>query len=276
MLIRKKTKISISIVTALVLLLTIAGPVSAAPAPKYDLVSLGDSLAWGQTPTVLGSTYYNQDLSYTDIIASKLSEENVLGSYTRFSGSGWTTVDLAAALCNPVNQPAILSPEIITIDIGADDILAALKGVQAANPGLDLANVTSAQLSLLKPQISTTLNTSIPQVIVAINSIITQIQGVRAYNGIQPAQIYVMGYYNAFPFVSDNLEQVLAANVVTFNTALQGALTGIPNVSYVSTYESMDKHLIKYLPLDIHPTVPGYRTIAKCFLDEILPDINLK
>jgi hypothetical protein len=84
------------------------------------------------------------------------------------------------------------------------------------------------------------------------------IDAIKVFPGTDP-KIYVMGYYNALPDYPEFLPLLDLLNKAISDVASEKGVT------YVSTQQSIDKHLAKYLPNDIHPTVQGYRAIAKDF-----------
>ena len=237
-----------TLVLALVFSLTLTGILSAHTSGNVDYVALGDSLAAGSTPN--GAI----DKSYTDFIAEKLDGEGILGDYQNFGKPGHTTVKVLADInpSNPDNADrinAISNAEIITLDVGANDLLDSIP-VLMANPSHAPAEIEK----------------------VANN--IAQITG--TLKGINPnTKIYLIGYYNAFyPFSNYTDEQKAQVGLMIrgFNLAVEqvAAQTG---TSYVDIYTTMDKHLAKYLPEEnIHPDIQGYRAIAKDFWDIIKVD----
>ena len=111
-----------TIIITLVFLFSITGVAFAQSGEKIDYVALGDSLAAGYTPNK------TIDKGYTDFIAEKLNEEEVLGDYQNFGVPGYTTDNVLASIdpTNPVNADRILAiskAEIITLDVGANDLL---------------------------------------------------------------------------------------------------------------------------------------------------------
>ncbi len=224
------------------LFFTFANVGAAYSSQRLDYVALGDSLAAGMTPT------YSFDKSYTDLIAEKLDGEGVLAEYNNFGVSGYTTEDVLRNI-NPGDPNnltrimAIKDAEIITLDIGANDLLSLI-------PVL-LADKTQAPA--------------------AINGVIGNIaQIIGTLKIINPtAKIYIMGYYNAFyafPNLTAEQKESTCYLITQFNSALQQVTNKIPGITYIDTYTAMDKHIGKYLPeANIHPSVFGYKAIAKEF-----------
>ena len=234
-----------TIILTLVFLLSMTGAAFGQSSVEINYVALGDSLAAGYTPDK------TIDKSYTDFIAEKLNGEGVLGDYRNFGVPGYTTIDVLSSLdfTNPENADrlsAISKAQIITLDVGANDLLNSL-------PAL-LADPTQAPAA------------------------IENVAGNIAYitftlQRINPkAKIYLMGYYNAFPYFTEEQQGQVIPLIKGFNLAFKqvAALTG---ATYVDTFATMDKHLAKYLPEEnIHPDILGYRAIAKDFWNIIKVD----
>ena len=238
-----------TIILTLVILLSMTGVAFAQNSEKIDYVALGDSLAAGYTPN------RTIDKSYTDFIAEKLDGEGVLNDYKNFGVAGYTTDDVLAIIednpenSNAVRRLAISNADIITLDVGANDLINSIPAL-LDNP--DQAPAAIENVSGRIAQITFTIK------------------------GINPnAKIYLMGYYNAFyPFsnYTDKQKDQVSLMIKGFNLAVEqvAAHTG---ATYVDTYTTMDKHLAKYLPEEnIHPTILGYRAIAKDFWSIIKVD----
>ncbi|AKN32152.1 hypothetical protein Ccar_15305 [Clostridium carboxidivorans P7] len=213
---------------------------------KLDYVSLGDSLASGQTPYNITSGY-----GYTDIIAGNLANKGLLKSYSKYGVSGYTTADVLSQLKDTQVINSINNAEIVTIDIGANDLLSLLR----------------AYLSGQNVDFPTQIGTVSGKISAIIQSIKT----------INPnAKIYIMGYYNALPNLSTQQETVFLQLLTGFNSSVKNVVdsfkdTAVPPV-YVDTYESMNSNLKQYLPGDIHPTIEGYRIISEDFWNLIKVD----
>ncbi|MFY9903422.1 MAG: GDSL-type esterase/lipase family protein [Trichococcus sp.] len=282
-------KISITIFNLLLLSAMATGTVSAAENKKtIDYVALGDSLAAGQKPTELGSGSTKvYGTSYPKFIRDELSGKGLLNSYANFGESGKTTLTVLEPVTGGDRAElveAIQEADVITLNIGANDLL---RWVQMDDAGLsnltktDLANwlYTNDYQEDIFPTLQW-IRSYIPGVTNEVAQKILEIRDMEADAGKPYAQIYVMGYYNAFPFLADlgvndsddpNKIPMLQANldglIKDYNLSLQTQLSSMEGVTYVDPYDNMDKHLEKYLPIDIHPTVQGYRAIAQAFLD---------
>lgn len=266
------------------------GTVSAAESNKtIDYVALGDSLAAGQKPTEIGSTSAKlYGTSYPKFIRDDLSSKGLLNSYANFGVSGYETWNVSNDLMTPdsATQNAIIEAEIITLDIGANDLLSYLEAEEGDVSNLldRLAYMDQDQINDLIYQMDLLKSSAVPYTVYQVSLIVAQIKTLNP-----DADIYVMGYYNAFSFLNDysddpalqekidilipELEELIQA----YNIALEQAMTAMsyqyPGITYVSTWKAMggdlDSNARTYLPLDIHPTVQGYRAIAQAFWDEM-------
>lgn len=283
-------KISTMLLSLLLLSPMAIGTVSAAESNKtIDYVALGDSLAAGQKPTEIGSTSAKlYGTSYPKFIRDDLSSKGLLNSYANFGVSGYETWNVSNDLMTPdsATQNAIIEAEIITLDIGANDLLSYLEAEEGDVSNLldRLAYMDQDQIKDLIYQMDLLKSSAVPYTVYQVSLIVAQIKTLNP-----DADIYVMGYYNAFSFLNDysddpalqakidllipELEELIQA----YNIALEQAMTAMsyqyPGITYVSTWKAMggdlDSNARTYLPLDIHPTVQGYRVIAQSFWDEM-------
>jgi lysophospholipase L1-like esterase len=273
-----------------------ATPAMAATTPKtIDYVAFGDSVAAGvrggnadpRDPAYeLGSAY-----GYTDNIANKLREAGVLGSFNeQFAISGATAAGLALA-SNILNYPAppeinpvynlVKNAEIMTLDIGANDLLGPLYEYVATHSDIQYDN-----------------STQMAEVVNILNGIMgghyfgstgAAVQGnietiLKNILNVNPSvKIYVMGYYNPLPALSaaNNMDLQVNAAMNYFNTFIETATKKITDanegasINYVDTMAAMAKNSDKNLvPTDIHPTEAGYRVIAKEFWSQV--KLNLR
>lgn len=90
-------------------------------------------------------------------------------------------------------------------------------------------------------------------------------------NEINPeADIYVMGYYNALPYVPMDMQEVTVPLLETLNMAIESP-TNLYGATFIPTFEAFEGNYEAYLPnpKDIHPSEAGYEAIAKAFMQEI-------
>lgn len=90
--------------------------------------------------------------------------------------------------------------------------------------------------------------------------------------------IYVLGYYNALPYLPANLQQIILPLINALNQEIQETTTATGSM-FVPTFAFFEKNYETYLPnkFDIHPNNEGYQVIAGAFMSKIsqaFPDIT--
>lgn len=270
----------------------------------YGMVALGDSLAAGQNPFGVEKGY-----GYANAIHDYLDNEGVAGSYKNLGVSGMTSAELLDELPDSISDTVYnkkmaksiqaVGNGIVTVDIGADDILPlfewAINYPTDANTNTEalnnwLGNYPGSYLKTTVYSINNfwtyypgDFNQKIAFLIqgeaqVVLGNVSSIIQRIHLLNS--DAQIYLMGYYDAFvkyPGASQHPELYSAFKTVmlpSFNGYLQDIvdsdIVGIPDLpyaSFVSTYPNIVTE--DMLPGDIHPNKAGYEAIAECFQSEI-------
>lgn len=216
----------------------------------YRYVALGDSYSSGQTP-------YGEDegYGYSDFIKDRLAEAGVLEQYNKKGVSGYTTEDVLQQL--PSIRRLLADADIITLDVGINDIqyLEEFKEYQRKPSPEDLD----------------VLNAAVEQQIPFITKNLKQIiDDINAANTDSRPVIYLMGYFNAYPYLPELESVVDSLNDGILSVAVE---TG---VSYVHTKDVMDQDLKRYLPGDTHPTLEGYEIIAEEFWKSIYKDFITK
>ena len=79
--------------------------------------------------------------------------------------------------------------------------------------------------------------------------------------------IYVLGYYNTLPYLSEGFQKKIVALLQTLNQTIE--TTAVANgATYVPSYDAFDGRYSELLPNqhDIHPSEAGYKVIAKQFM----------
>lgn len=216
----------------------------------YQYVALGDSYSSGQTP--YGD---HEGYGYSDFIKDKLAEAGILKEYSKKGVSGYTTEDVLQQL--PSIRRLLAEADIITLDVGINDIqyLDEFKEYRR-KPSPENLEVLKTAVALQVPEITRNLK----QIIDDINT---------ADTDSRPA-IYLMGYFNAYPYLPELESVINSLNDGILSVAIE---TG---VSYVHTKDVMDQDLKRYLPGDTHPTVEGYQIIAEEFWKSIYKDFITK
>jgi len=214
------------------LLVTLPYSALAKPVKKViDYVALGDSLAAGQTP------YREIGQGYADYLVERFEQSQYTVGFTNFGVSGYTSDQLRNdILFNQNVQNQIKEAEFITIDIGANDLLSKL-----SNPALIPAAV--ANLGMNMEIILKTIDSLNPN-----------------------SKVYVMGYYNPFPYYPDEQKAELLPLLDILNQTIE-ARAYANGDSFVPTAKIIEKQYETYIPnpLDIHLSKEGYQLIAKEF-----------
>jgi lysophospholipase L1-like esterase len=160
--------------------------------------------------------------------------------------SGYRTTHIVDELFNPTNKKyaslreSISNAELVTIDIGANDLLARLGEIQK-NP------------AMVQPVLG-----EIGKNLVAILSEIDSIN--------PDTKVYVMGYYNPFPHLPEQQQAALIPLLDAFNQAIQNVAVMNGDI-FVPTAKVIEKNELEYVPnpSDIHLDMEGYQVVAKEF-----------
>lgn len=235
-------KFVIGICVATILLLS---PVqaNALVSQPVSYIALGDSLAAGQTP------HREIDTGYSDLIAQEISRNQPLVFYSKdLSFPGFTTQDVIERVRSQEAKPLLSKANVITISAGANDLLRLIQ-VDAKSGSLSFQQIP-ADYSLNKARENMTI------LLAELKRIAPQ------------AEIYVMGYYFAYPHVRDSqkvgaTKQVDKLNLILANVAKDAGVYFVP-VDQDFGQSSIDK---VPNPSDVHPNAEGYRTMANSFLD---------
>lgn len=212
---------------------------------KIYYLSLGDSLAAGQTP------YNTIDKSYGDYVSEYLKDRKLLEFYTKkFSKSGYRSIDLLNDLNNNKKikvegknitlKHALIKADVVTLSIGSNDLFYKL------NLGNEF-NLDEFE----------DLYTYVDESFKDIDKLLYELRKSCK------EQIMVFGFYNPFTSFSSNLSNMVEPIIIYANGKMQG-LTKKYNMTYIDIH---DKFLANdsYLPskFEIHPTKDGYKAMAK-------------
>ncbi|MGO4889573.1 S-layer homology domain-containing protein [Anaerobacillus sp. MEB173] len=210
-----------------------------------DYLALGDSLAAGVTP------YREFDKGYPDFLAEKLELHHDLNTFNKgYATSGYTSANIVDDIqTNKENiQKAIRKANLITLTVGANDLLKAIGPIDQ-NLSVDPAVISG---------ILTDIGTNITKIVTAIQTINPE------------ADIYIMGYYNPFPYHPVELQPTLNSLLENLNNTIL-AVSNKFGVTYVPTAKPFAANYERYLPnpQDIHPSLEGYEAIAEEFYKAI-------
>lgn len=202
-----------------------------------DYVALGDSLAAGTTPD------NEKGLGYPDFLAESF-EEKYKVNLANFAVPGYTSVQLENdVLNNQKVRDGIKGADYITIDIGGNDLLRSLSGDPKGG--------------------------ALPNAIAEVSSNIQNI--LQTIDGLNPsAKVYVMGYYNVYPYSSKEKQDALMPFLDELNSQIE-KLSDDHGDTFVPTYDAISKDYQTYLPnpSNIHLSLDGYQVLAEEFWKHI-------
>lgn len=232
----------LSIIGAAILIMALG--VSSAFAQTENYLSIGDSLAAGQTP------YQQIDTGYSDLIAMKLGTTGQLQFYTKeLAFPGYTTADVLKRVQSEEASDLLANATLITVSAGANDLLRLVQ-----------VNPTAGTLAFTQLQTDYALNIARKN----MAEILEELK-VRA----PKAKVYVMGYYFAYPNVHATQKDGTNTQLVKLNKILQQQAEHAGAV-YVDVYDSFGINATNFLPniSDVHLNFEGYRQMANAFLHE--------
>lgn len=225
-----------------------------------NYVALGDSLAAG----FLNGVPPEENLKgYPDFIEEGIQEEMNYGvDITNAGVGGYRTDNVYDDLKNNKDdiQKSVEEADVITLSAGANDVLQEvmddLEDIDPDNPEEMEALVAKA-------------TDAVGQVDEYTAKILDEIEDTNP-----DADIYVLGYYNALPYLDELQDEVnLLINLLN-NTIEDNTEEG--DAAFIPTFDAFDGKHETYLPDpdDIHPTEEGYQVIADLFLDEMVASLE--
>ncbi|KEK10356.1 SGNH/GDSL hydrolase family protein [Lysinibacillus fusiformis] len=229
-----------SLIGMIILVMTCWG--SSAFAQTESYVAIGDSLAAGQTP------FQQIDAGYSDLIAMRLQAMDQLKFYTKeLAFPGFTTANVLERIKTEEARDLLANATLVTVSAGANDLLSLVR-----------LNPTAGTLTFSQLQADYALNIVRKNMEAILNEL-----GVLA----PKAQVYVIGYYFAYPAVHLTQKEGTNEQLVKLNTILQQQAE-LAGAVYVNVYDSFGLNATNYLPnyADVHPNMEGYRQMANAFL----------
>lgn len=227
---------------------------------QLDYLALGDSLAVG---VIEDNTVGN---GYADLLAAILEKENLLNSFNKgFSHSGYKTTDILEDLQEDIVKPsipegktesitaAIKEAEVITISVGANDVLSHLERGENGEFIFNIEQVVSAIQEMGKNLNEVLLN-------------------IRQLN--EDAQVFVMGYYNPYP-TEKNYALQFNYLVSEMDKAVD-KIAASHKMHFVKVSHILASDSTTYLPnpKNIHPSEEGYEAIAEEFYKKLTSVLN--
>lgn len=203
-------------------------------APSIDYLALGDSLAAGITPEG------KEGSGYPDYLAESIAAFDELNSFNKdFAHSGYTTLDVLNDIENIAQlRELIEQANVITLSVGANDVL---KHVEI-DAGTGEVIVDLEELSEAFVQVTTNLQTILEKM-----------------NQMNPeAYVFVMEYYNPFPYLDQSQQPQLQQLLQLLNGAIENGIKDTGAV-FVSTSTVIEENYQTYLPnpTNIHLSEDG-------------------
>ncbi|WP_356779363.1 GDSL-type esterase/lipase family protein [Planococcus sp. APC 3906] len=236
-------KKSLMMVLIFMLLASGAATSHAAVRVPASYVAIGDSLAAGQTPNS------EIDAGYADMIAQELARQQPVAFYTKdLAFPGFTTQDVLDRITSEEAQDVLKNANIITVSAGANDLLR-------------LVSADPAEGSLSFGQI---------QVDFALNGARANLEKILAEleQRAPEADVYVMGYYFAYPHARESQKAGTALQLDRLNEILE--TTAQKNgAEFVPVADGFGDDAVGQVPnaADVHPNLNGYQTMANAFFD---------
>ena len=224
-------------------------------------LALGDSLAAGINETnELGK-------GYADFLAQQLEEADLLASYNKgFAFPGYTTEDILNELKSDVKKPStetgkevslldeVKKADVITISGGANDMLKFLKRDEASGMQFDMQQITPA----------------IEQVTANYDAILKRIAQLNP-----TADVFIMGYYNPFPYVEEYTEHFNLIVLMMDRAMMQVAEDNAAYFVEVADVVASNTELYLPNPQNIHLSEAGYEVVAQAFAEPVLEYVML-
>lgn len=251
----------------LLLVLQLALPVSARgnSSQPADYLAIGDSLAAGMNE-VGGISH-----GYADFLAQTILEAELLASYNKgFAYPGYTTEQVLNELKSDVIKPiynlkglqaeqkslrsAVQEAEIITISVGANDVLKYLTIDEKGTPKIDLVGVQAG----------------IKSIAANYDEILKELKQLNKH-----VEIFVMGYYNPYPNLNGYQTELSYLVSAIDKTVQQVAQSNGSHFIPVADVVASDYR--KYLPnpKNVHLSEAGYEAVSEKFIAPVLEYIKL-
>lgn len=237
----------------------ITSPAAAYGTQWPQLVALGDSITFG----------YNLFDTHGNTAPSQFAFPEWIGKddlmhVTNLAVPGWRSADLLSALSSPEFVRVIQSADVITIDIGSNDLLANPAATQLLN---DPTILTEQGKSLTAEQ-------DVTQLTKAVTTFGTNLQAImKTVRGLTKAPILLYNLYN--PFLPGTELNLLTGQLeADENAQIELAAQSYRNVTLVDAHAAFvnrQQEYVRVVKSDIHPTVLGQYQLAKMGEEKLLP-----
>lgn len=232
-----------SILAAGLLTTAAAHTVHAEPQIPAAYVAIGDSLAAGQTPD------RSIDSGYADLIAQELGRNQPFAFYSKdLAFPGFTASDVLESIESDEAKELLGSANIITVSAGANDLLRLVQ-----------ANAAEGALSFEEIQADYALNAAREN----MGKILSELVELAP-----SADVYVMGYYFAYPHARDSQKQGTAGQLEQLNDILKQEAEQA-GATFVDVAGRFGEDAVELVPNsgDVHPNIDGYQEMANAFFE---------
>lgn len=258
----RKFSVLLTLVLILQLVLPLTNIVQAEESNSLYYVALGDSLAAGMNEN--GEIGFG----YADLLAKNYQEQKSEVIFNKgFSYPGFTTVDVLKGIEENVTKPiydlngisqktvaikdAIQQADLITLSVGANDILKNVNRSESGEFSFDTAGVIK----------------SIQDVSVNYKKIFDSIYKINP-----EVDMIVMGLYNPFPYIEDPaIQKQLSMLVTTLNNSMKSIVENNGGI-YTEVAAQIATDAKTYLPnpKNIHLSEAGYQIVADAMMKDYL------
>ncbi|WP_235318402.1 SGNH/GDSL hydrolase family protein [Planococcus sp. CAU13] len=207
-------------------------------------IALGDSLAAGQTPAS------EIDAGYADLIAQELSRNQPVALFSKdLAFPGFTTADVLERIKEEEAQELLAAANIITLSAGANDLLRLVQ-----------ANPADGSIRFERIQSDFALNKARQNIAAILQEL---------SDAAPNADIYVMGYYFAYPHARESQKAGVDEQLNTLNEILKNE-SRKAGADFVAVDEAFGLDAVSKVPnpADVHPNIEGYQAMANQFLTQ--------
>lgn len=220
---------------------------------KPSLVALGDSITFGWN-------LYGEDEPDKSKPSKHAFPNYILdGAFdvTNLSFPGWTSGDLLGQIkTNPVYLPAITEADVITLNIGNNDLLKAADINNLLNNPEPLTDEKIAEITEKIEAASIQLYSNLAQIMGAIRGV-NQDAPILFYNTYNPFGSHMDQVFPGLHLMGEKI--ILGVN----ENVIHPIATDAPGTILLDAYSAYNGKQGDYiLPNDVHPTIAGQKVLA--------------